>query len=533
MSKRNTIYYEFWKQGSYVATGMRTLGKTDITTGIDIVPTMSLTIPLQDLPEENLATYDIRVYFQVGGVTKYKFIGVVDDMAIDYANYAVTLNLSHRIVRMREWLMPVNYTVKNTNISHALGPNGAAIGYQDTITQHQPYDMTVELVFQNDPTIEMTFSSENKLAALTEAIQNTEKLHWRVDLSDNEGDRIIIGEFGQKADCIISPNPTFTDDCDEAPYRYVTMLTEPVFNVDYTDHYNRAVVFCGDLGEGVLHLTLKEIYERPDLWVSGFPIGRYDREIDLQPVPEYDENHKKINNEKIYENNAIIAYANNVNREYYVTDTEQLNADGGIVKHTTFNFSNLYPIPKLQDTDSNGNKIEYAITDADRVEMGKRAYLKAIRELKAQRPQHTYQFNTTAIPTLFPDGSDNVVDGSKVRFAFVKKITEDKEDCNDPQKRTLVNINEDLYVTRRVIIFDEVMNEYGTITLDKELRPRAINAVEIQLKEKVEESGDGGNTGGNYKHTINVGLKDQNTRKYIPDDSSKYPSLFSEVVGGG
>ena len=192
MSKRNTIYYEFYKQGVYVSTGMRTFGSTEITTGIDTVPTMSITIPLQDLPEENLAVYDIRVYFQVGGRTKYKFIGVVDSMNVNYADYTVTINLSHRISRMREWLMPVNYTVKNTTISHIVGPEGVGLGRQDTawISNNDGstiYDMSIEFEFQDDATVEMTFSAEDKLSALTELIQNTE------ELSDREMYNTFIG----------------------------------------------------------------------------------------------------------------------------------------------------------------------------------------------------------------------------------------------------------------------------------------------------------------------------------------------------
>ncbi len=529
--KRNSLYYEFWKQGSYVKTGFKTIGKVEITTGIDTVPTMQLTIPLGDMPEENLATYDIRVYIQIGGKTKYKFIGVVDNMSLNYADYTVTLHLSHRISRMREWLMPNNYTVTNSNVSYVVGKDGAALGYQDTVGEHQPYDMTVEIVVENDPTVEMTFSSGDKLSALSEVVKNTEKLHWRVDLSDNEGDRIIIGEFGTQADCTITPSPVWDDDCDAPSERYVTMLTEPVVDIDYTGHANRAVVFCGDLGEGVLHLTLKEIYEHPELWVDGFPIGYYDTAINLQPEPEYTDEGRKINNEKIYENNEVVAYANNTNREFYVTDSEQLNRDGGIIKHTTFNFSDLYPIPKLEETDDEGNKIEYAITDDDRVEMGKRAYLKAIRELKAQRPLSSYQFNCTALPVM-KNGADNVVDGSKVNFAYIKQIDEDEEDCGTPTKRDVVKVNKNLYLTRRTIIFDSVLNEYTTVTLDEELRPRAINAVELALREAVEDASDGTTYESKYSGTVGLNtLKQSNYHGPSDMPGSQFYDSTTKLVG--
>ena len=93
MDKRNSIYYEFWRNDvGLVKTGFRVIGSVQITTGIDTVPTMSLTLPLDELPEKsgamqlgglvgletNFANYTIRVYFYQKGVLKYKFSGIVD-----------------------------------------------------------------------------------------------------------------------------------------------------------------------------------------------------------------------------------------------------------------------------------------------------------------------------------------------------------------------------------------------------------------------------------------------------------------------
>ena len=51
-----------------------------------------------------------------------------------------------------------------------------------------------------------------------------------------------------------------------------------------------------------------------------------------------------------------------------------------------------------------------------------------------------------------------------------------------------------MYMTRRVISFDSELNEINTITLDRELRSRDVNAVEIELKELVEDEYNGGDT---------------------------------------
>lgn len=518
MSKRKTIYYEFWKlDGSgmlFKGTGTRTVGTNSITTGVDMIPTAELTIPLEDLPAEevangkepNLAMYIVKIFYNTNGVNKYTFIGTVDTLNIDYAHYTVTMNLSHRVARMREWVMPSGYIVKNATLEHVVGANGADLGYSSTMgPDTQVYDSRVEFEYQDgvgETKIEMSFSSTNKLEALNEVLNNTENVHFVVDLSDNEGDKIILGEFGQDTDVLISTTAYYEDNCtNRDTSNYLTMLTEPTYAVDYTNHYNRAVVFCGDVAEGVMHLTLKDIYDNPELQDPMFPVGMYDHEINLQPETEWKEqtnsdktyNTTKINNEKVYKEYDIVAYANNDNREYYVTDKQQLEEDK-VIKHTVYNFSDLYPIPALERSEEDPETgeietIELAITDDDRKEITKRAYWRAIRMLKAQRPDHAYQFNSTPLPKGFQDGQ-------KVNFYFAKRINVQDADCDDePKPKTIALIQRSMYMTRRVITFDSELNEINTITLDRELRSRDISAVEIELRELIpEDGGDGEST---------------------------------------
>lgn len=517
---RNTIYYEFYELSGeseiFRGEGTETLGTTTITTGIDTVPAMSLAIPMANFPESvlgddpdniilepKLQNYILKVHIHVDGVPKYLFQGVFDHIDLDEANYTASITLSHRVARMRTWAMPINYTVKNMPIHHALGKDGAALGYKtdpnspnmQADTDNPQVTIDYEDTYASDTTLEMTFGSNNKLAALTEAIENTEDLHFYVDLDDPEGDRIVIGRFGEYATTapkiIVSPYPEYNDECDEEPEpQYVTMLTEPHYDVDYFEHYNRAIVFCGDIQDGVLHLTLEQIYNNPSLQTPGFPVGKYEYEFNLQPDAEYDDNGKKINNEKIYQNYDIIAYSKNGNREFYVEDSEQLKRDGGVVLHTTYQFNDIYPIPKLQTTDDDGDKVELVITDDDRVEIVKRAYQRAVRKLKAQRPERVYQMNTTALPV-------GTRDGQYVWFTYSKEVNVPDEECEEKfHKRKVVNVNSNLYLTKRTITFDEVLNEVTTITLDHELRTRDISAAELELQEKAsEDTGSGSNLG--------------------------------------
>lgn len=531
-NKRKTIYYEFWKiengnEGldleTIKGTGMRTIGDNTITTGIDMIPTATLTIPLANIPVEiiengkqpNLALYIVKIFYMFDGVTKYKFLGTIDTVDIDYSSSSVTLNLSHRVARMREWVMPTGYTVKDADLDYVLGKDGADLGFSSTMgPDTQTYEGRVNFTYRDgaDKTkLEISFSSTNKLEALQEVMNNTEDVHFIVDLSDTEGDNIIIGKFGEDSLITVAQNPVYDDECtDRDRSKWVSMLTEPNYTVDYTSHFNRAVVFCGDIAEGVMHMTLKEIYDNPDVQRAAgtyidangieqiaFPVGMYNKEINLQPETEWKPvegttdkvyNTTKINNEKIYENLEVVAYANNDNREYYVTDAEQLAKDE-VIKHTVYNFSDLIPIPELSKTEEvNGESktIEYAITDEDRKEIVKRAYLRAIRVLKAQRPEHVWQFNSTPLPKDFQDGD-------RVTFRFTKRIQVQDSVCLEKYtERTVAHIDELLYVTKRTITFDDELNEVNTITLDKELRSRDISATEYELRTLAKAQGGSG-----------------------------------------
>lgn len=508
--KRKTIYYEFWKYegGSTLvmkSTGTRIVGTNTITTGIDTIPTATLSVPLEDLPadeikdgkEPNMALYIVKIFYQVDDIVKYTFIGTVDTLEIDYANYTATLNLSHRVARMREWVMPTGYVVKDADLSYVIGSDGADLGYSSTMgPETQVYEARVEFEYRDGvegTKIEMSFSSTDKLSALQEVLNNTEDVHFVVDLADPEGDKIILGKFGDSTGVLISPTAFYDDDCTDRDKSHVlTMLTEPTYNSDYTDHFNRAVVFCGDVAEGVMHLTLKEIYEnKGELENPLFPVDRYNTAIEIQPETEWKQqkdttskktyNTTKVNNEKVYQNLEVVAYANNDNREYYVTDLQQFEEDG-IVKHTVYNFSDLYPIPALEkseeDPDTGETKtIELAITDDDRKEIAKRAYARAIRILKAQRPEHVWQFNATPLPYNFQDGQ-------KVNFFFTKRVKKQDDDCDDNGvDKTIVRVQRELYMTKRTITFDDDLNEINTITLDRELRSRDVSAVELELRE--------------------------------------------------
>lgn len=188
---------------------------------------------------------------------------------------------------------------------------------------------------------------------------------------------------------------------------------------------------------------------------------------------------KKINNERTYSDYDIIQYTANTNREYYVTDSVQLEKDGGVVKQEVHQYSDLYPIPS-------SNKV---ITTDDIIEMEKRAYRRAVRMLKAQRPEEAFQFDTTALPA-------DLAEGDKIRFIFTKTLTE-VDECGNKKETDIINIDDWYYLTKIVRKFDDALNETDSITLDKELRINDFSEPELELPDKEEDNGkNGGSSSG-------------------------------------
>lgn len=194
---------------------------------------------------------------------------------------------------------------------------------------------------------------------------------------------------------------------------------------------------------------------------------------------------KKINNERVYTDYDIIQYTANTNREYYVTDTVQLEKDGGVAKQEVHQYSDLYPIPST-------DKI---ITTDDIIEMEKRAYRRAVRMLKAQRPEEVFQFDTTAFP-------NDVYVGDKVRFIYTKTLTE-VDECGNKKETDIMSVDDYFYITNLNMSFDDALNEVDTITLDKELRTNDFAVPELELQDKERDSGkSGGSSGGSTGGTI-------------------------------
>lgn len=493
---------------------------------------------------------------------------VVKDMPFGHcAENVVKLGFPDDYVNSEEVLKAINYISfvtskerKNYNeipegsATNHVQANYNSLSEEEKIYVPQEIPVTIEMdAYAYNTRLEMTFSSNNKLEALAEMLKNTKDLHFIGTISGHEmfyeptngnfGDGVKISKFDEDCDysIIIAPNRLVPEleDCDDNPsdVAIIPMLGDPELSFEMANHFNRAAVFCGDIGDGILHLTLKELYENPGEDIDPkFPIGRYDKNINLNPEAEYDVKGTKINNEKTYTELEIPILANNDNREYFVTDLEQLADDNGVVYHTVYNFGDLYPIPDLEYSESyidesgeqKSRKIELEITDDDRREITKRAYWRAIRFLKAQRPQRTFSFNTGALPPI-----DMV--GKKVRFMYSRKIT-NVDDCGEQQEVVVANIDECFYITQRIITFDELLNETGTVTLDKELRPNTNEEIAVELSRKGgvdDETNDNDFEMGELYREYGKSILNENSHTDTPKVGGDVPPAMPKVPDTG
>lgn len=150
------------------------------------------------------------------------------------------------------------------------------------------------------------------MAAINECVNQTEDIHWRVKLTEQK--HVQFSEFGLIKDVVLSQARSFPDECtdtqDEA--RFPVLLTEPTFKMDFTNHVNRIVVLCGDIDKDVEHLTLKYMYEHPELWTSGFPVGMYEKNINQQDETQWKDDDDTASGSSIVADDSI-----HVNKEVY------------------------------------------------------------------------------------------------------------------------------------------------------------------------------------------------------------------------
>lgn len=276
--------------------------------------------------------------------------------------------------------------------------------------------------------IDYVYSRQNKLEALTQTMELTDDLWWRVGLWNEK--RIEIGRFGDIKPYTISKKPSGETN--------IRIIAEPTIDYDFENVVNVATVYSDKSDGGMSSLTLREVYDDPDLQLEGFPV------VIL---------HANVNNERDY-TQYITQYpklAPNNEIEYAVIDEESIALESGTVIEGTYSFNDLSPFEIDSET----------ITDEKRIEAAETVYHAVIKKLRQARRSYDIKMVTEPIPC-------DLEVGDRVRFLYDNNLW-NMEACSSYWKKIL-SYDDWFYVTAITYNYDEYGNLTNELTLTKWLK---------------------------------------------------------------
>lgn len=288
-----------------------------------------------------------------------------------------------------------------------------------------------EIDMQDDAGNEMidyVYSRQNKLDALTQTMELTEDLFWRVNFINDK--KVEIGKFGQEKPYIVSLKPSGLTN--------IHIIDEPEIDYDFENVINVATVYSDKSDSGMSSLTLREVYMNPDLQKDKFPV------VIL---------HANVNNERDY-SMYISQYpqlAPNNEIEYAVLDEESIALESGTVIEGTYSFNDMSPFELDGKT----------VTDEKRVQAAKTVYERTIRKLIQARRSYNITVKVEEIPA-------DLYVGDKIRFVYDNSIW-NLDACSSYWQKIL-HKDDWFYVTKIRYDFDDTGMETNELTLTKWIR---------------------------------------------------------------
>ena len=275
--------------------------------------------------------------------------------------------------------------------------------------------------------IDYVYSRQNKLEALTQTMELTDDLWWRVGLWNEK--KVQIGKFGDVKPYIISTKPSGETN--------IRIITEPVIDYDFENVINVATVYSDKTDGGMSSLTLREVYENPEYQKEGFPV------VIL---------HANVNNERDYTKyiSQFPKLAPNNEIEYAVLDEESIALESGTLIEGTYSFNDLSPF-----------ELDKTITDEKRISAAKTVYEAVIKRLIQARRSYPITVVTEPIPC-------DLEVGDKVRFLYDNKIW-NLDACSSYWKKIL-KMDDYFYVTSITYNYDQYGNMTNTLVLNKWLK---------------------------------------------------------------
>lgn len=277
--------------------------------------------------------------------------------------------------------------------------------------------------------IDYVYSKQNKLDALTQTMELTDNLFWRVGWLDYK--KLQIGRFGEIKPYIVSTKPSGE--------RNIRIISEPDIDYSFDTVINVATVYSDKSDSGMASLTLREVYNDPTLQNEKFPV------IILRG---------DVNNERDYSMylapNQPPKMAPNNELEYAVLDTESIALESGRLIEGSFSFNDLNPFNDYDDAKR--------ITDKKRTRAAKTVYQAAIRKLKQNRRALNFECVVEEVPA-------DLLPGDRVRLRYDNEIW-NIDACSSYYKKVLAE--DDLfYVIKIGHEIDENEVETNTLTLCK------------------------------------------------------------------
>ena len=298
-----------------------------------------------------------------------------------------------------------------------------------------------QIDFQDDSGNEMidyVYSRQNKLEALTQTMELTDDLWWRVGLWNEK--LVQIGKFGEKKPYTLSTKPSGKTN--------IRIIEEPTIDYDFENVVNVATVYSDKSDGGMSSLTLREAYMDEELLEKGVITKRIQK--DGFPVVIL---HSNANNERDY-SQYISQYpklAPNNEIEYAIIDEESVALEQGTVIEGTYAFNDLSPF------EIEGKRI----SDKKRARAARSVYNTVVKKLIQARRSHNVKVVTEPIPC-------DLEVGDRIRFIYDNKIFH-LEACSSYWKKIL-SMDDYFYITAITYNYDEYGNLTNELTLAKWLK---------------------------------------------------------------
>lgn len=268
------------------------------------VPTTQITLPIEyyDLVAHGLKK--IKIHFN-GNV----FNGIVFGVDTNNEDETIDISLTHFASSWNFRQVPTNKAIKAKKIPDIYKDNDFV--YDKTWTFN--YDDVAK-----EEEIDYVYSRQGKLDALTQTMNLTDTLWWRIPL--NKEKQFDIGEFGEDSGYFLSTK--------SPSKKGIQIISEPKITEDYSNVINLATVYSDKSDGGVTSLSLREVYNDKDLQDEKFPVVIINN---------------NINNERDYDYADYPKVAPNTQLEYAVMDTESIALESGYLREGSFAFNDLSP----------------------------------------------------------------------------------------------------------------------------------------------------------------------------------------------